>query len=72
MKYLKDTHPTKQKLDRLWEAADALNIQLDFMGSVTTVTDLDTGLTYKVLDNDSKDAIMSWPAETEYTVVVPE
>lgn len=72
MKYLKDSHPTKQKLDKLWVAADALNIRLDFMGHVTTITDLDTGLTYKVLDNDNKDAIVSWPAETEYTVVGQE
>ena len=70
-KRILDNHPTKEKLDALWAFADRLGIRIDFMGCRTLVTDVQADQVY-VLSDLQKEAITSWPAETEYKITTVE
>jgi hypothetical protein len=47
---LKETHPTMQKVDKLWRLADELGISLHFCGHCTKVLDKETGQEFDLED----------------------
>ena len=69
-----DKHPIKQKLDKLVDFCNELNISIEFYGSAGTVlTDNETGQQFYYEDLESSEYPMSgFPPACEYKLVIKE
>lgn len=69
---LKDTHPTMQKIQKLYALAEDLGITISFHGQATTVEDRDRDSNLPILyleDLDDGEGPQMWPPTFEFKLV---
>ena len=69
---LKDNHPTMVKLQKLYDLAEELKIQISFSQSLSVVNDRDLPEDhpmFRLEDLDSGEAVEEWPPTFEYKII---